>query len=121
MSKVASTSIRFFFLIIISFTVTITSTLTIVAVSGDPNVKQEFYGCIRIGPTVRCDPMPNKFDSLELLAHTQPMATINQTKFEPVEGVFGNALPIYGYSKQQYFTVPDSGNIAPPFSQFHFG
>ena len=117
--NVARISLRISMLVISGFAVTIIFTATLPS-AADPSVVRDFYGCTRFGNTVRCDPMPNKFDSLELLAHTQPMATINQTKFEPVEGVFGNALPIYGYSKQQYLTVPNLSHISPAIFSVSF-
>lgn len=50
--------------------------------------------------------MTSKFENHTLVGHTTTIYKINLTKFEPAEGVFGNALAIYG-SKQQYLSVPN--------------
>lgn len=70
------------------------------------------FSCTKIGPAVRCDPMSNKFNSIATVGHVQPIITINLTKFDPAEGVFGNALSIQGY-RQQYATFPNLPRIDP--------
>ncbi len=80
---------------------------------------QLVYGCTKFGLAVRCDPMLNKFKSLTAVGHAQPIHTINLTKFEPTEGVFGNALAIHG-SNQQYFSISNQRGINPAIFSVSF-
>jgi glucose/arabinose dehydrogenase len=70
------------------------------------------YGCLKVTQSLQCDPMTNKFKSISVTGHVQRISTINSTKVDLVEGVFGNALAIYGY-RQQYLTVPNQYVINP--------
>jgi glucose/arabinose dehydrogenase len=110
------TSLTISFLVILGFAVIITFTEKFFVSAVDLSLIRDSFGCTKLGSTVQCDRMPYKFDSLELVGHTEPVSTINQTKFEPSEGVFGNALSIYGYSKQQFFTLPNLREVGPAFS-----
>ena len=68
------------------------------------------YGCMRFGAGERCDLFSNRLDSRMMIGHVQPIYTVNLTKFEPTEGVFGNALSILGY-RQQYLSVPNKHSL----------
>ncbi len=89
------------------------------AANAAPSQSQLVYGCTKFGPAVRCDPMSNKFKSFTSVGHVQPNHTINQSKFEPAEGVFGNALAIHG-SKLEYFSMPNQQGINPSIFSVSF-
>jgi glucose/arabinose dehydrogenase len=71
-------------------TIFILSNLT--STNADSNETHSLHVCSIIGQLLRCDPVKYKFDSVSVIGHTQLLYTVNQTRFEPVEGVFGNAL-----------------------------
>ena len=87
--------------------------------NGVPSQPEVVYGCIKVGSAVRCDPMSNKSNSITITGHVQPIHSINLTKFEPTEGVFGNALAIYG-SKNMYLSMPDQQDINPAIFSVSF-
>ena len=70
------------------------------------------FACLKVGPTVRCDPNTNKFDSAILSGHAQRISTLNSTQIDANQGVFGNAVEILGY-RQQYLTIPGQSDINP--------
>jgi glucose/arabinose dehydrogenase len=70
------------------------------------------FACLKVGPTVRCDPNTNKFDSAILSGHAQRISTLNSTQIDANQGVFGNAVGILGY-RQQYLTIPSQSDINP--------
>ena len=76
------------------------------AASANPLV----YGCIPQGQVVRCHPSLNEFESLMTTGRVQRVSTVNLTKIDPIEGVFGNALAVDGY-RQEYFTLPNNPAI----------
>ena len=71
---------------------------------------RETYACTR--PPVRCDVQTNAFNSIITVGHVQPIGTVNGSKIDPIEGVFGNSMAINGY-RQQYFTIPNKQVINP--------
>jgi hypothetical protein len=70
--------------------------------AADPS--QVTFGCTRIGSTLRCDPMEDRFTSLATTGQIQRIATINLTKFESSEGVFGDSVLVSAF-KQQHVTI----------------
>lgn len=64
------------------------------------------YTCIPQGQVARCHPSLNEFDSLVTTGQVQKISTVNLTKIDPTEGVFGNALAVNGY-RQEYLTFPN--------------
>ena len=64
------------------------------------------YACIPQGQVARCHPSLNEFDSLVTTGQVQKISTVNLTKIDPTEGVFGNALAVNGY-RQEYLTLPN--------------
>ncbi len=75
------------------------------------------FGCLRVGPAVRCDPTTNKFNSVT--GHVQRTSIINSSQFDLQGGVFGNALGILGY-RQQYLTIPNQESLNPPILSVSF-
>jgi hypothetical protein len=84
---------------------------TYASVNSDSSPKLTF-ACLKVGPTVRCDPNTNKFDSAILNGHAQRTSTLNTTQIDAYQGVFGNAAGILGY-RQQYLTIPSQSDINP--------
>ncbi len=122
--KKTSLSFNFFlpYLLVIAVTITIISIIISannIAANAASSQSQLVYGCMKFGSAVRCDPMSIKFKSLTGIGHVQLIHTINITKFEPTEGVFGNALAIYGY-KQQYFSMVNKHGINPDIFSVSF-
>jgi len=68
------------------------------------------YGCIPQGQVARCHPSSNEFESLVTTGRVQKVSTVNLTKIDPIEGVFGSALAVNGY-RQEYFTLPNNPAI----------
>jgi glucose/arabinose dehydrogenase len=68
------------------------------------------YGCIPQGQVVRCHPSLNEFESLMTTGRVQKVSTVNLTRIDPIEGVFGNSLAVNGY-RQEYFTLPNNPAI----------
>ena len=64
------------------------------------------YACIPQGQVARCHPSLNEFDSLVTTGQVQRISTVNLTKIDPTDGVFGNALAVNGY-RQEYLTLPN--------------
>jgi glucose/arabinose dehydrogenase len=64
------------------------------------------YACTPQGQIARCHPSLNEFDSLVTTGQVQKISTVNLTKIDPTEGVFGNALAVNGY-RQEYLTLPN--------------
>ena len=68
------------------------------------------YACIPQGQVARCHPSSNQFDSLVTTGQVQRISTVNLTKIDSTEGVFGDALAINGY-RQEYLTIPNKPEI----------
>lgn len=68
------------------------------------------YACIPKGQIADCHPQSNKFDSLVTTGQVQRVFTVNQTRIDPTEGVFGNALAVNGF-RQAYLTLPNKPEI----------
>ncbi|MGB8100533.1 MAG: hypothetical protein WCE96_02520, partial [Nitrososphaeraceae archaeon] len=49
------------------------------------------YTCIPQGQVARCHSSSNQFDSVATTGQVQRISTVNLTKIDPTEGVFGNA------------------------------
>jgi glucose/arabinose dehydrogenase len=64
------------------------------------------YGCIPQGQVARCHSTSNQFNSVVTAGQVQRISTVNLTKIDPTEGVFGNALAVNGY-RQEYLTLPN--------------
>ena len=84
---------------------------TYASVNSDSSSKLTFV-CLKIGPTIRCDPNTSEFDSAILSGHAQRISTLNTTQIDTHQGVFGNAVEILGY-RQQYLTIPGQSDINP--------
>jgi glucose/arabinose dehydrogenase len=76
------------------------------AATGDSDLARMVYGCIPQGQIVRCDPSSGEFSSLLTTGVVERVSTVNSTKSDPIEGVFGSALPVNGY-RQEYLTIPN--------------
>lgn len=98
-----------FVFLIISLTI-IACAIAVLSEAANPS--QITFGCTRIGSTLRCDPMGDRFNSLATTGQIQRIATINLTKFESSEGVFGDSASVSGF-KQQYFTISNHARLNP--------
>ena len=96
--------------LIISLTI-IACAITVLSEAVSPS--QITFGCTRIGPALRCDPMGDRFNSLATTGQIQRIATINLTKFESSEGVFGDSVLVSGF-KQQYVTISNHARYNSP-------
>lgn len=85
------------------FTIISIASLTSGKVIANPGASHSIYGCIIHGPSGSCEPMINPFSTRSTTAHTEYLSTINTTKFNPIDGVFGKPLVLHG-SRQQYVT-----------------
>lgn len=62
------------------------------------------FGCMPERQIASCHAFSNEFDSLVTTGRVQKVSTVNLTKIDPIEGVFGSALAVNGY-RQEYFTL----------------
>ncbi len=74
------------------------------------NSSELVYGCVPERQVARCHPFSHEFDSVVTTGHVQKISTVNLTKLDPIEGVFGNALAINGY-RQQYLTFSNNPEL----------
>lgn len=76
----------------------------------DSDFSRVIFGCIQAGQVAYCNPFSNIFDSLVTTGQVQKVSTVNLTKIDPIEGVFGSALSVNGY-RQEYFTLSNNPTI----------
>jgi glucose/arabinose dehydrogenase len=106
-SKLSFTNVL---ILVAAFVIAVLASTHIVAANAAPS--QLTFGCSKFGQALQCDPMTNKFNSVSVTGHVQRISTINSTKVDPIQGVFGNALAIHG-NRQQYVSVPNQPVINP--------
>ena len=107
------------FLLFIGLLITIIIPTNTYSANADPGRSRLVYGCIPQGQHARCDPLNNEFSSLTSVGHVQRISTVNLTKSDPIEGVFGSALAINGY-KQEFFTVQNKPELNPKIFSLSF-
>ena len=102
-------SCKLFFLFVGIIAITLIIPIIVYSTNGAPansDFSRLVYACIPQGQVARCHPSLNEFDSLVTTGQVQKISTVNLTKIDPTEGVFGNALAVNGY-RQEYLTLPN--------------
>jgi hypothetical protein len=106
-------SSKMFFLLIGTLAITIIIPIVVYsadAASSNSDMSKLVYGCIPQRQIARCNPFSNQFDSLVTTGQVQKLSTVNLTKIDHREGVFGSALSVNGF-RQEYFTLLNSPEI----------
>jgi glucose/arabinose dehydrogenase len=102
-------SCKLFFLFVGIVAVTLMIPIIVYFANGataDSDLSRLVYGCILQGQVARCHSSSNQFDSVVTTGQVQRISTVNLTKIDPTEGVFGNALAVNGH-RQEYLTLPN--------------